>query len=358
MAHWLLRSLAALALVVAWPTMAWSQESVQAAQTLYASASYDEALALLERLQQQQLAPSEVRVINEQRAFCLLALGRAADAELAIASVVQADPTYRPDSGSASPRVRSAFRDVRGRLLPAIVQADYAQGRRLYDGKSWAEAAAVFERVAALAVDSDLAEAQVAALADLKMLAEGFAKLAATAATPPPPPPPAPEPAPPATPALDYDAVFDGGSAAIVAPVTLRQDLPRWNTTTLPVPRAVGLLDIIIAKSGVVERATLTHPIAVFYDRQCSMPRRTGGIRPRRSTASRCGSGRPSKLHFSRTRQITSFKTEDQEIKRHVSGNHILLTSSSPVKSIGYEGRGTKYEGRATGDEYEIAQMW
>jgi TonB family protein len=155
---------------------------------------------------------------------------------------------------------------VRGRLLPAIVQADYAQGRRLYDGKAWAEAAAVFERVAALAADSELSEAQVASLADLKMLAEGFAKLAASAATPPPPPP-APEPAP-ALPALDYDAVFDGDSAAIVAPVTIRQDLPRWNTTTRPLPRAVGMLDIIIAKSGVVERATLTHPIAVFFDRQ------------------------------------------------------------------------------------------
>ena len=67
MAPWLLRSLAALVLLVAWPTVGWSQESVQAAQTLYASASYDEALALLERLQQQQRTPSEVRAINEQR---------------------------------------------------------------------------------------------------------------------------------------------------------------------------------------------------------------------------------------------------------------------------------------------------
>ena len=266
MATWRLRSLAALVLLVVRPTVGWSQESVQAAQTLYASASYDEALALLERLQQQQLTPSEVRAINEQRAFCLLALGRAADAELAIASVVQADPTYRPDGGSASPRVRNAFRDVRGRLLPGIVQAEYAQGRRLYDGKSWAEAAAAFERVATLAADSDLTEAQVASLADLKLLAEGFAKLADTAATPPPPP--APEPAAPVPPPVDYDAVFDGGSAAIVPPVTIRQDLPRWNTATLPLPRAVGMLDIIIAKSGVVERATLTHPIAVFFDRQ------------------------------------------------------------------------------------------
>jgi len=264
MAHSLLRSLAALVLVVAWPTVGWSQESVQAAQTLYASASYDEALALLERLQQQQLTPSEVRVINQQRAFCLLALGRVQDAELAIAAVVQADPTYRPDGGSASPRVRNAFRDVRGRLLPGIVQAEYAQGRRLYDGKSWADAATVFQRVAALAADSDLTEAQVASLADLRMLAEDFAKLADTAATPAPP---TPEPVAPSPPPIDYDAVFDGSNADVVAPVTLRQDLPRWSNTTRPLPRAIGMLDVIIAKSGVVERATLTQPIAVFFDR-------------------------------------------------------------------------------------------
>ena len=267
MAHSLLRSLAALMLVVAWPTVGWSQESVQAAQTLYASASYDEALALLERLQQQQLSPSEMRVINQQRAFCLLALGRVQDAELAIAAVVQADPTYRPDSGSASPRVRNAFRDVRGRLLPGIVQAEYAQGRRLYDGKSWADAAIALQRVAALAADPDLTGSQIASLADLRMLAEDFAKLADIAATPPPPPP-EPEPAPPSPPPTDYDAVFDGSSAGIVAPVTLRQDLPRWSNPALPLPRAVGMLDVIIAKNGVVERATLTHPIAAFFDRQ------------------------------------------------------------------------------------------
>ena len=267
MAPSLLRSLAALVLLVAWPTAGWCQESVQAAQTLYASASYDEALALLERLQQQQLTPSEVLVINQQRAFCLLALGRVQDAELAIAAVVQADPTYRPDGGSASPRVRNAFREVRERLLPGIVQAEYAQGRRLYDGKSWADAATAFQRVAALAADSDLTQAQVASLADLKVLAEGFAKLAEAAATPPPPPP-APEPAAPSQPSIDYDALFDGNGPDVVAPVIVRQDLPRWSNAALPLPRVVGMLDIIIAKTGVVERASLRQPIAAFFDRQ------------------------------------------------------------------------------------------
>lgn len=254
-------------LVVAWPTAGWSQESVQTAQALYASASYDEALALLERLQQQEWTSSEVRVINQQRAFCLLALGRIQDAALAIAAVVQADPTYRPDGASASPRVRNAFRDVRRRLLPGIVQAEYAEARRLYDTSSWADAAAAFQRVASLAADRDLAEAQVASLADLKMLADGFAKLAETAATPPPPPP-APEPVAPSPPPVDYDAIFDGTQAGVVAPVTVRQDLPRWPGGGRPLPRGTGVLDIIISKTGVVERATLSQQIAGFFDRQ------------------------------------------------------------------------------------------
>ncbi|MBK5295915.1 MAG: energy transducer TonB [Vicinamibacteria bacterium] len=269
MANSLLHSLAALMLVVAWPTMGWSQESVQTAQTLYASASYDEALAVLERLQQTELTPSEVRVINEQRAFCLLALGRAQDAERAIAAVVQADPTYRPDGASASPRVRNAFGDVRGRLLPGIVQAEYVEARRLYDASSWADAATAFQRVASLAADNDLAEAQVASLADLRMLADGFATLAETAATPPPPPPEPPAlPEPPSPPPVDYDAIFDGTQVGVVAPVTVRQDLPRWPGGGRPVPRGTGVLDIIVSKTGVVERATLSPKIAGFFDRQ------------------------------------------------------------------------------------------
>jgi TonB family protein len=257
-------------LVVALPTIGWSQESVQAAQTLYASASYDEALALLERLQRQELTPSEVRVVNQQRALCLLALGRVQDAEQAIAAVVQADPTYRPDGSSASPRVRNAFRDVRGRLLPGIVQAEYVEARRLYDTSSWAPAASAFQRVSALAADPDLAEAQVAALADVKVLAEGFAKLAEAAAVPPPPPAAA-DPAtalPPPPPPVDYDAIYDGSQAAVVGPVTVRQDLPRWSTGSAPKPRATGVLEVVIAKNGVVERATLIRPMAPLFDRQ------------------------------------------------------------------------------------------
>jgi TonB family protein len=249
------------------------QETVQVAQTLYASASYDEALVVLDRLEKATLSLGELKVINQQRALCLLALGRGAEAEMAIAAVVTADPIFRPDAASVSPRVRSAFRDVRTRLLPELVQKEYVEARKLYDEKAWAEAAVAFERVLMLSTDADLTAEQQAALADQRLLADGFARLAQVAAAPPPPPTvPEPEPAPlpevPAAPAIDYDAVFDGATTSIVAPVTLRQDLPRWNHPSLPIPRHSGSLEVVISAEGVVERATLRHSVAAFYDRQ------------------------------------------------------------------------------------------
>lgn len=265
--------LASVVLLLSGPVPVSGQESVQAAQTLYATASYDEALVVLDRLEKSTLSLSELKVINQQRALCLLALGRSAEAEMAIAAVVTADPIFRPDPSSVSPRVRNAFRDVRTRLLPELVQKEYVEARRLYDEKVWPEAAVAFERMVMLSMDDDLTEEQQAALADKRLLADGFAKLAHAAAAPPPPPPePEPEPATeapaPAVPAIDYDGLFDGTTTGIVPPVTLRQDLPRWNHPSLPLPRHSGSLDVVITAHGVVERATMVHSVAAFYDRQ------------------------------------------------------------------------------------------
>jgi tetratricopeptide (TPR) repeat protein len=266
-----LRLTAALLAALTCASAAAAQESVQTAQALYASASYDEALAVLDRLKEQPLSPSEVLTMHQQRALCLLALGRPKDADTAIAAVVEADPTYRPD---ASPRVRQAFRDVRARVLPRVVRAEYAEGRRLYDAGDWDGALARLQRALLLVADPDLAEGERAELADLKVLAEGFATLALKASMPPPPaeePAPAPEPAPeppaPEVPAVDYDRLFDGTEAGVVAPVTIRQDLPRWTHGTMQVPRAPGLLEVVVGKDGLVESATMKQRIASFYDR-------------------------------------------------------------------------------------------
>jgi TonB family protein len=243
-----------------------AQESIQAAQTLYASASYDEALALLDRLQGQQLPPEDVRSVQQSRALCLLALGRSQAAEVAIAAVVNTDPLYRPDESTASPRVRMAFRAVRMRLLPGIIKSRYNAARGLYDEQRWPDAVSVLREVQALAADQDLTDEQRKEVAEYKVLADGFLKLAETAAAPPRPaePPPAATPAPPA---VDYERVFDSTDEAVTPPATIRQEMPRWLKGGLPLP-GPGTIEVIISKTGMIERATITKSMVTFYDRQ------------------------------------------------------------------------------------------
>ena len=99
---------------------------------LYASARYDEALSVLNGLRIGETV--DRKSVEQYRSLCLLALGRASEAESAIAAVVTADPTYRPASRS-SPRVRATFTDVRKRLLPEITTARYQAAKAAYDRK-------------------------------------------------------------------------------------------------------------------------------------------------------------------------------------------------------------------------------
>ena len=101
------------------PGIVWAQESLQTAQALYASASYDEALAMLERLQKQPLPSADAVELQQNRALCLLALGRTADAEEALAAVVKTAPDVsarRRDHRAAGPD------DLQGRSVEAARQ--------------------------------------------------------------------------------------------------------------------------------------------------------------------------------------------------------------------------------------------
>jgi TonB family protein len=267
--HRLLRPAAAVLSILVLPGVIWAQESIEAAQTLYASASYDEALVLLDRLQARQLPPQDIRSVQQSRALCLLALGRSQAAEVAIAAVVNTDPLYRPDESTTSPRVRTAFRDVRKRLLPGIIKSRYSAARGLYDEQRWPDAVAALREVQSLVTDQDLTEEQRKEVTEYKVLADGFLKLAEAAAAPPAPAAPAPEPPPAASapPAIDYDRVFDATETAVTPPFTIRQEMPHWIRGQLPLPGS-GTVEIIIAKTGVVERATIVKSMVSFYDRQ------------------------------------------------------------------------------------------
>src|SRR5215211_5201902 len=133
-----------IALVLALTLLTSDQEAVNAARDLYASAAYEDALAVLNRVPEASRPAEEARTIAQYRAFCLLALGRTSEAERAIEAVISREPTYRPAANDVSPRVRAAFAEVRRRMLPAIIQQTYARAKEAFDKKDFETAAAGF----------------------------------------------------------------------------------------------------------------------------------------------------------------------------------------------------------------------
>jgi tetratricopeptide (TPR) repeat protein len=105
--------------------------ALEGARDLYAAAAYDDALVVLNDLHADNRRPDNDR-IEYYRALCLLALGRAREAEAAIEAAVTAAPFAQPSESDAAPHIRSAFRDVRRRLLPAIIDHEYADAKTAF----------------------------------------------------------------------------------------------------------------------------------------------------------------------------------------------------------------------------------
>src|SRR5438034_1359391 len=127
--------------------LAAAQDSLVAARDLYSTAAYTEALAMLDGLHPSDRRPDDSRIIEQYRAFCLLALGRTAEAQHAVEAAVAAAPSYHLSNTDASPRVLSMFRDVRRQVLPAIVQQKYTEARAAFDRKDFGSAQAGFTQV-------------------------------------------------------------------------------------------------------------------------------------------------------------------------------------------------------------------
>ena len=136
-----------------------ADDALSQARDLYAQAAYEEALAMLNRLRSPEGAAQQDLAIEQYRAMCLLALGRSDEAQHAIEIVVTAEPSFTPSDADVSPRVRSAFSDVRRRLLPTIVQQKYVLAKAAFDRKEFAEAAQAFGQVINMLGDPDLGAA-------------------------------------------------------------------------------------------------------------------------------------------------------------------------------------------------------
>jgi tetratricopeptide (TPR) repeat protein len=305
-------------LLLALPTIVRAAD-LATARALYASASYEEALATLATIE----APDNIEPVNQMRALCLLALGRTREAEQSIERIVLHNPSYVIETADVSPKVVSLFRSVRQRTLPTVARSLYARAKTSYDDKRWDDATNEFTRMLAIVSDPDLVE-QRESLTDLRQLGEGFLKLseaelavvASKAAAAPPvrvaatPSPasapsaqaPAPVAAPPAasaaspqrpatgapapsattTPAPRVEAprterpaltganptIYSPLNKDVVPPVELQRPMPRWSPLNRLVAQATfrGLIEIVIDERGAVETAVMAKPVTPMYD--------------------------------------------------------------------------------------------
>lgn len=248
-----------------------ADDALAAARNLYASAAYEDALALLERLPPAATA-TDTFAVHQYRAFCLLALGRTTEAQSAIEAVIIADPLYHPSDGDVSPRVRTAFTDVRRRLLPSLVQQEYAQAKAAFDRKEFGDSARGFNRVMKVLADPDLgAAANQPPLSDLRTLAGGFQELSAQAAAPPPlatvavAAPVTAVPQQPINPPRPEMQIFDATDRRVVPPLPIRQELPAYNSRVPAI--SSGSIEIVIDERGNVEKATMKASVNPMYDR-------------------------------------------------------------------------------------------
>ena len=273
---------AALIVLLLQAGIAAAQDTLAAARQLYASAAYDEALAMLDRLKSGGAGdPAAANLIEQYRAFCLLAVGHQPDAERAMESIVASDPAFRPDD-AVSPRLQLAFSDVRKRTLPAVIRQRYASAKASFDQKTYQTAADQFGAVLSLLEAPDVVAADPA-LADLRTVAVGFRDLAKAAAVPPAPPaaPPAAA-APPADPrssasvaaALPAPApraprdFYTADDPGVTVPAVIKQDVPPW-PQSIPKPTQIGrrgVLDVVINADGAVESVVVRQSIDARYD--------------------------------------------------------------------------------------------
>ena len=268
---------------------AQAPDALARAKAAYASAAFEDALALLGAFHDKASPASSEAGAYE--AFCLVALGRDDDARRAVETVVRNDPEYRLSVAQAPPRMQALFDAVRVRLLPAIARASYASGRAAFDRKDFG--AAVKDLGRAIALIDDIATEKSPAdpgVIELLPLASGFKDLAVLSAaqasaapTPagpapasnPPTPPPAPVAVPGATaepaaihPKASGPRTFGPNDPGVKAPVLVAQPMPPWQPET-PAERVTqyhAYVRLLIDERGRVESATLIGSIHKRYD--------------------------------------------------------------------------------------------
>jgi len=259
-----------------------ASEPLTRAKDLYRSASYDDALTVLNAM---TVDSTEAVEVQQYRVLCLIALDRRDDARVAMSGLISTSPFFRLPEDDTSPRVRAMFADVRKSVLPGIVQRTYAEAKAAFDRKD-PDATERFDRVLELLKDPDVASD--ASLTDLKTVASGFRDLSKAAAAPPAATPVV-TPAPSVTTTATATARRPSAPAAappkpatpgvIVPPVAITQLFPS------PPPQMGprewdGEVELVIDQAGKVQSARITKSIHPSYDQQLLRAASTWTYRP------------------------------------------------------------------------------
>lgn len=251
-AHLTLAALLAAALVL--PAETYAQEqTVERVRSLYVTAAYEEALAAIPPASADATGTTTSE-LEQYRALCLLALGREAEATVAVERLVKDHPTFVP-SADMSPRMRAVFDDARARLVPEMARQAYAEAKAAFDAKNAEAASAGFKKTLDL-IDS-LPDREEKALADLRQLTSGFLDLSSVRPDPVPPLSPAPK-----------EPETNGAAQEYVGPVPIREDLPVWTPPDAAAMQTeyVGLLQVSIGDDGRVRTATMVKSSHPLYD--------------------------------------------------------------------------------------------
>jgi len=267
------------------------QDALAHAKDLYASAAYDEALAVLERLQPNPSSTDPAEV-GQYRAFCLLALGRTDEGRRAFEVILESNPLFLPSEQQTPPRLLAVFRDVRRRVLPRIVRDSYTNAKSAFDRKELETAATGFDRVLLLLNDPDSTDSEGSG--DIRMLATGFRDLSklglkavpsATTVAPSAPgapsavaapkaeaPPEVPEPRRP----------YGPEDTSVTAPVAVSQTLPPWRYSKLAEAHREyqGVLALVIDESGNVQSVALLEGVQPEYNAILVKAARSWKFRP------------------------------------------------------------------------------
>jgi TonB family protein len=256
-----------------------ADEPLADAKALFAAASFDGALAALDRLDSANGGRPEAL---EYKALCLLALGRSADAQTITETLVTTVPTFAPADADLSPRFVELLTETRRRMVPVIARKLFADAREQYRAKNHADAQRTFEQVVTLASDGVWRE--TADADDLRTLASGFLDLldgapAAAKAAPA-------AAAQPVTPTVIRAAAAPVATAAalgqVEAPVPIRQAMPQWVAPdrVSALRTFHGAIKVRIGADGHVvdvAMATATHP---DYDTMLLQAARTWVYKP------------------------------------------------------------------------------